>query len=486
MKERKDRNLTNIVLALLASNPITADATIRTANMIPEITQQLLSRRDFIKSAGVGLGSFLSLAFLRGKGSESASESDVLAFSSIDNRNGIAMVINKTSGTVSAYVGQPTPYQETDNTEATALLNAVQICQDQPLRLVESKDLGKGKSFDVYEIDNIIYQPEVLLLKEDLRSPSITIPEAEDLMRKTYGEIATFGKARITIATTDGTITGVTFKISRNETIPTLPESDPKKIKSETVRLFPLTLAQDNVGTEFVHEAGSRRFYMRGRISEVQSPEPALPAEAKKYSEAELDQMTPEEKIEVSPEIEGLIKSNVSTIKGELVIYRDENNKAIKAYNLSTAQEITLIEAGIAEIDLANGTKLESRAFTDSQTAVQYVADNSVWHNGDRQIVSAQLKADGIKDSVIALNLLINLKNGRGIYPPYPENENPNWFLIYIIEYPNNNNVDRGLILTYIDRDLNAQAVVLNDPDIDDSITGLSLKIKDEMKLKTP
>jgi hypothetical protein len=218
----------------------------------------------------------------------------------------------------------------------------------------------------------------------------------------------------------------------------------------------------------------------------TESPEPALPAEPKKYSEAELDQMTPKEKIEASPEIEGLIKSNVSTIKGELVIYRDENENAIKVFNLATAQELTLIEAEIAEIDLADGTKLESRAFTDSLTAVQFVADNSVWHNGDRHTGSAKLKNEGLLDGVIGLNILINVEKGRGIYPPYPEADNENWFLVFILEYPNKNGVDTGLVLTYIDKNFKEHAVVLNDPASDDSITSLSIKITREMELKIP
>ncbi len=273
MKDRKDRDALKAVLAFaIGGNPMVAkiaqDIVLKITPMINDniepITSNLLSRRDTLKVAGFGIPAILSA--IRSPYKEGEANSDTLVFSSEYNKNGVAMVINRGTNTVSAYIGQPTSYTE-NNAPATALLNAVEICKDQPLKLVKSDNLGKGKHIDVYEIDNLIYQPEALLLKQDLRNPAMTIPDAEKVMQDTYGQVATFGKARITIATTEDDITGVTFRISRNEEIPTIKGSDPTLIKSETVRLYPLEMNTNDTGSSYDHDTSSQRLYLRGKLN---------------------------------------------------------------------------------------------------------------------------------------------------------------------------------------------------------------------------
>jgi hypothetical protein len=90
------------------------------------------------------------------------------------------------------------------------------------------------------------------------------------------------------------------------------------------------------------------------------------------YTESELSAMTDEEKIIAAPELEGLTKSNVSTLKGNLIIYRNAEGKAEKVYNLTNNAETTLLQAGIFEVPLTTGENWEMLGFETGQEAVDY------------------------------------------------------------------------------------------------------------------
>lgn len=190
------------------------------------------------------------------------------------------------------------------------------------------------------------------------------------------------------------------------------------------------------------------------------TPQPQLP---EKFDQAQIDSMTNDEKMAVAPEIKDLEKSNVSTVKGELVIYRDENGNAIKAYSLLTGKELSLLEAGITELDMNDGTKWELQLFTDSQEALKFIAENAEWFTGDRGEVGTKLKQDGKKEGLLQKNKSIkniDVNSGRGDYPPFEENDR--FFLMYTWEGPNG-----GLVLSYlVDENGGFNAIFLDDPNI--------------------
>jgi hypothetical protein len=94
--------------------------------------------------------------------------------------------------------------------------------------------------------------------------------------------------------------------------------------------------------------------------------------EKRGYTEPELSAMTDEEKIKAAPELEGLTKSNVSTLKGNLIIYRNAEGKAEKVYNLTNNAETTLLQAGIFEVPLTTGENWEMLGFETGQEAIDY------------------------------------------------------------------------------------------------------------------
>ncbi|MDP1544854.1 MAG: hypothetical protein Q8L87_02445, partial [Anaerolineales bacterium] len=176
----------------------------------------------------------------------------------------------------------------------------------------------------------------------------------------------------------------------------------------------------------------------------------------------QLANMSSEDKIAVTPDYEGFNKE-VSVVKNNIVIYRDENGNAIKVFDLITTQELTLSEAGIIELDMTDGTKWEMQLFTDSEEALEFVAENTKWFEGDRREVGLKLKQDGKLEGLIQKNKAvrnIKIKSGMGDFPPFDESDR--FFLMFTWEGPNG-----GLILSYfVDESGDFNAIFLDDPDI--------------------
>lgn len=93
------------------------------------------------------------------------------------------------------------------------------------------------------------------------------------------------------------------------------------------------------------------------------------------YTENEISQMTPEQKLAAAPEIiDDLERSNLSTVpdKDYLVLYRNKEGIAIKVLNLLTAEELSLTDAGIIEFIMKDGQRLEMAYFEETQEAIDY------------------------------------------------------------------------------------------------------------------
>ncbi|MCE9645592.1 MAG: PT domain-containing protein [Chloroflexi bacterium] len=127
--------------------------------------------------------------------------------------------------------------------------------------------------------------------------------------------------------------------------------------------------------------------------SETPSPSPtdaptttpsASPTPLKAYSEEQLFQMADDEKLSKAPQIEDLVKSNVSTVRNNLVIYRNITGDAIKVYDLTIGKELTLQETGIIELALKDGGSFEMLSFQTAEDLIVYaINDGVVWKNGN-------------------------------------------------------------------------------------------------------
>ncbi|MBI5824973.1 MAG: hypothetical protein HZB18_13165 [Chloroflexi bacterium] len=87
------------------------------------------------------------------------------------------------------------------------------------------------------------------------------------------------------------------------------------------------------------------------------------------YSEDQLSAMSDEERLSHAPdEIGEFTKSNVSENKNNIIVYRDADGTAQMTFDLTTAKELTLPEAGIVEIPLTTGEYFEVLGFSKYAT----------------------------------------------------------------------------------------------------------------------
>ena len=123
--------------------------------------------------------------------------------------------------------------------------------------------------------------------------------------------------------------------------------------------------------------------------SPTQTPTPTTtstetPAPTATLSADKISQMTEEDKLAASPEIDGLTKSSVSTVEANLIIYRDAEGKAQKVYDLTSGKELTLQEGGVIEFDLKSGGTIELLSFESQKDIENYIVNVSgtIWLNG--------------------------------------------------------------------------------------------------------
>lgn len=132
-----------------------------------------------------------------------------------------------------------------------------------------------------------------------------------------------------------------------------------------------------------------------------------------------------------------------------------------------------------------DGTKWEMQLFTDSQEALQFVAENAEWYEGNKQIVSVKLTKEGRRDELMQnLKMInsINFNGGRGIFPPYPEEKNRNFFIVYFLEITGKD----GLVIAYLDKEVDYGVIFLDSPNIDENMTDLIREIQEEMEFTAP
>ncbi|MBI5823249.1 MAG: hypothetical protein HZB18_04425 [Chloroflexi bacterium] len=91
------------------------------------------------------------------------------------------------------------------------------------------------------------------------------------------------------------------------------------------------------------------------------------------YSEDQLSAMSDEERLSHAPDkIANFTKSNVSETKNNIIVYRDADGIAQMVFDLTTAKELTLPEAGIVEMPLTTGEHWEVLYFETARKAIDY------------------------------------------------------------------------------------------------------------------
>jgi hypothetical protein len=181
-----------------------------------------------------------------------------------------------------------------------------------------------------------------------------------------------------------------------------------------------------------------------------------------------------------------LAKSNISTVFGNLVIYRDAEGNAQRVMDIETGEVKELREAGIIELDLTTGDKLEMRFFDDAEEALYYVAENAHWFEGDRLEVNKKLRTGGLLSEYDARNhsiVGVNLKLFAGVFPPMDEKVHNEFFKLGILSYEND-----GAVLNFLkDENGAVETVFLDTPHrVDNSETVLDILFSEELKLEKP
>lgn len=129
---------------------------------------------------------------------------------------------------------------------------------------------------------------------------------------------------------------------------------------------------------------------------------------------------------------------------------------------------------GTTEIDLKDGTKLEKQLFTDHQEALQFIAADAEWFGGGRMVALEEWKKQGRMDGITQeYDLINNLGESRGLYPPYPEYENPLFFHMIITKI----NGREGLLISYLSKDGSYNTIYLDDPNIHETSRDLREEI---------
>ncbi len=193
------------------------------------------------------------------------------------------------------------------------------------------------------------------------------------------------------------------------------------------------------------------------------------------FVSVDLKNMSDDEKFAIAPEIEDIIKSNISTVKNNLIIYRGVNGNAVQVYDLTTGEELTLPEAGIAELDLVDGSKLEMVAFSDQQKMVDFVASNAMWFEIKKSNINPIPLTNEMKQKIMALRDRISgivPKNGAGLLPPYPMfeiNDIKKYFRILIYDIGENE-----VVIIYPSKNNEPAVVFFDDPSLKNDRSSLT------------
>jgi len=140
----------------------------------------------------------------------------------------------------------------------------------------------------------------------------------------------------------------------------------PKEITGLTVTTMP-ALIPTVTATKTPSPVPTQTTTPDAPVVETPTLKPETPTPIPAYSSEQLSQMTDAEKANIlnaAPATIGdLTKDNFSTIKNNLIIYRDSAGSAMLVFDLSINETSPLLDAGIIEFNLADGSKLEMIAF---------------------------------------------------------------------------------------------------------------------------
>jgi hypothetical protein len=180
-----------------------------------------------------------------------------------------------------------------------------------------------------------------------------------------------------------------------------------------------------------------------------------------------------------------LTKSNISSVFPNLILYRDADGNAQKVMDIETGDVMDLREAGIDELDLKDGGKLEVRLFESIEDGLRYVAQNAYWFEGDRMAVAKQNRLSGVKEKVVALNHLlmnIDLNASTGIYPPFPEKDHYRFFYAFFLQLVEEG-VEDGVVVNFLtSADGDLETVKIDRPGTTETVS----KIREILIFDTP
>jgi hypothetical protein len=160
-----------------------------------------------------------------------------------------------------------------------------------------------------------------------------------------------------------------------------------------------------------------------------------------------------------------LTKSNVSSVFPNLILYRDADGNAQKVFDIETGDVMDLREAGIIELDLTTGEKLEVRFFDDAEEAFKYIAEDNVHMVGRK--FDYHLRYPEFLKYYQAMGeirkLIVGTSRFSGVSPSYPNNHNQ-FFGVNIMELDG-----EGVLLGFIHAEGSPDFVFMDIPDVDDT-----------------
>jgi hypothetical protein len=154
---------------------------------------------------------------------------------------------------------------------------------------------------------------------------------------------------------------------------------------------------------------------------------------------------------------DGYTKGNESTVKDNLVVYRDVSGKAVEAYDLLTGKFESMAQAGIAEFSMKDGGKYEMQSYDTVEDALKYVSLHSKWVSGD--IRTTEWFTFSNPKAVKLGKVLLSIPSYKPIGGPYADSLNPIYTEIYayklgggtVIIYQDNNTDIKTMYVDGID-----------------------------------
>lgn len=336
MKEKQDKSALNAILAIaIGSNPVTAEIAKEIAINAPEVINNMtesFNRSDFLKFAGIMGATFATTRTpLFKEGLKEARETELASnynffIAPPDNPIGLVVIQKKMSDKIQIIIGYNKPIEEDVNQKGTVspaieLKHAMLISPvdadnfSTPLKITTTTERNKEEGL-ILSTTRVINTP-LVMIPELLAIGSTTEEELELNMTKAKQTMDKQAGGELMIPAAANII--MTEKLDGSLQVSILPYaegnvSNPEgtgagKITARPIDLIQVQPIDENFSDVITYQSdgplGSSSAFIRGKMKRTESPESALPAEPKKYSEAELSQMTPAEILAQAPELEG-------------------------------------------------------------------------------------------------------------------------------------------------------------------------------------